>query len=140
MESRIFKEVFQGSKFIKAESSLYQQKAFETQMSKMGLHDPFEDLKQKLWPKKSQESNWQFDSHPLKVRSFHEIHAFRQHATYFLKALNEGYNFFLNLTSIKGVHKKLWPSKVSRVLISKISRLPTWESQDRMTFGCSPHG
>jgi len=27
---------------------------------------------------------------------------------------------------------------VLKVLILGISRLPTWESQDKMTFGCSP--
>jgi len=33
----------------------------------MGSYDPFGHLKHKLWPKERQESNWQFDSRPLKV-------------------------------------------------------------------------
>jgi hypothetical protein len=57
-----------------------------------------------------------------------------------LESLDEGYNFALDLTLIKGLHKELWAPKVIRVLISKISGLPTWESQDKMTFGCRPHG
>jgi hypothetical protein len=42
--------------------------------------------------------------------------------TYRWKALDEGYNFFLDLTSIGGLYTKLWASKVVRVPISKISR------------------
>jgi hypothetical protein len=33
-------------------------------------------------------------------------------ATYHGKAFDEGYNFTLDLTSIEGLHKKLWASKV----------------------------
>jgi hypothetical protein len=61
-------------------------------------------------------------------------------ATYSWKAFNEGYNFPLDLISIGGLHKELWTSKIVGVPISRISRLPTWESQDKMTFGCKPHG
>jgi hypothetical protein len=38
-------------------------------MSKMRSHDPFGQLKHKLWPKEGRESNWQFDFQPLKVRN-----------------------------------------------------------------------
>jgi hypothetical protein len=31
-------------------------------MFKMGLYDPFGDLKHKLWPNEGRESNYQFDS------------------------------------------------------------------------------
>ncbi len=47
------------------------------------------------------------------------------HATYNWKALDEGYNFTLDLTSIKGLHKKLWASEVAKVPILRISGLPT---------------
>jgi hypothetical protein len=36
--------------------------------------------------------------------------------------------------------QKLWASKVVKIPISSISRLPTWESWDKMTFGCKPCG
>jgi hypothetical protein len=39
-----------------------------------------------------------------------------------------------------GLHKKIWASKVIKVLISGISGLSTWESRDKMTFGCMPYG
>jgi hypothetical protein len=93
-------------------------------MFKMKLHDPFGFLKHKLWPKegfkvklliwlsttKSQESPW--------------FLACKWHATYPWKSLNQGYNFVLNLTSIEGMHTKLWASKVTRVPILGISGLP----------------
>ncbi len=59
-------------------------------------------------------------------------------ATYRWKAIDEGYNFSLNLISIKGLHAKLWAPKVARVPTLVISGLPFWESQDKMSFGCGP--
>jgi hypothetical protein len=37
-------------------------------MFKMDSNDPFGYLKHKLWTKKGQKSNWQFDSRPLKFK------------------------------------------------------------------------
>jgi hypothetical protein len=51
--------------------------------------------------KKGQKSNWQFDSRPLKVENCPDFLACRWHATYHSKALDECYNFALNLISIK---------------------------------------
>jgi hypothetical protein len=51
MDFQIFKEFFKGSKPIRLKTSLYHWKDFKMNMSKMSLHDPFEYLKQKLWPK-----------------------------------------------------------------------------------------
>jgi hypothetical protein len=81
-------------------------------MSKMGSHNPFGHLKHKLRPKegpgvKLWESNWQFDSQPLKVGNRPDFFEFRWRATYRWKALNEGYNFALDLISIGGLHGKL---------------------------------
>jgi hypothetical protein len=42
------------------------------------------------------------------------------HATYFWKTINKGYNFALNLTSIGGLNKKLWASKMAKVPILEI--------------------
>jgi hypothetical protein len=74
--------------------------------------------------KKSQESNWQFNSRPLKVRHRPNFLAWRWHATYCWKALNEGYNFTSNLISIGGLQRKLWAPKVPRIPSLKISGLP----------------
>jgi len=43
--------------------------------------------------KKGRESNWQFDSRPLKVKNQPDFLACRWRATYRWKALNMGYNF-----------------------------------------------
>ncbi len=122
MDSQIFKEKFQDSKLIGLKISLYHWKALGTYMFKMVLHVPFEYLKHKLWPKedsgvkvsiwfltiKSQESPWfifvQVACH-ISLESYWKIH-----------------NFFSDLTSIGGLHKKLWASKVSKV--------PFWELYD----------
>jgi len=74
--------------------------------------------------KKGRESNWSFDSRPLKVRNRPDFLACRWRATYYWKALDEGYNFALDLISIEGLHTKLWGPKVTGVPTLGISRLP----------------
>jgi len=74
--------------------------------------------------KKGRESNWQFDSWPLKVQNRPNFLAFRWHATYRWKSLDKGYNFTLDVISIRGLHIKLWGPKVMKVLTLAISRLP----------------
>ncbi len=63
-------------------------------------------------------------SHPLKVRNRPNFLMCRWHATYHWKALNEGYNFALNIISIKSFHTKLWALKIARVPTLGISGLP----------------
>jgi hypothetical protein len=66
----------------------------------------------------------QFDSRPLKAKNHLDFLMFRWLAKYCLKALNEGYNFVLNLTSIGGLHKKVWASKIAGIPILGILGLP----------------
>jgi len=70
------------------------------------------------------ESNWQFDSRPLKVRNHPDFLACRWHATYHWKAFDEGYNFALDFISIGGLQKKLWAHKITRILVVRILGLP----------------
>jgi hypothetical protein len=74
--------------------------------------------------KKGRESNWQFDSRPVKVKNRPDSLAFRWRATYRWKALDEGYNFTLDLISIRGLDAKLWAPKVAGVPTLLISGLP----------------
>jgi hypothetical protein len=74
--------------------------------------------------KKGRKSNWQFDSRPLKVGNWPDFLVCRWRATYRWKALNNGYNFALDLISIKGLHTKLCGPKVAGVPTLGISRLP----------------
>jgi len=75
-------------------------------MSEMGSHDPFEHLKHKLWPK--EKLGVKFDFRPLKVENHPDFLACMWCATYRWKALNQIYNFSLDLISIGGLHTKLW--------------------------------
>jgi hypothetical protein len=93
-------------------------------MSKMGSHDPFGNLKHKLWPNNGRESNWQFDSRPLKVNNWPNFLTCRWLATYRWKTLNKDYNFASHFISIGGLHTNLWGPKVARVSTLKISVLP----------------
>jgi hypothetical protein len=93
-------------------------------MSKVGSYDPFKHLIHKLWQKKGRESNCQIDSRPLKVKNRPDFLACMWRETYRWKALDEGYNFTLDLISIRGLHAKLWDPKVAGVPILVISGLP----------------
>jgi hypothetical protein len=73
--------------------------------------------------KKSRESNWQFDSRPLKVGNWPDPSACRWIVTHYWKALKESYKFASNLIPIKGLNKELWFRKVSGVQTRIVSRL-----------------
>jgi hypothetical protein len=73
---------------------------------------------------KSQESPW--------------FLACRWCATYHWKALDENYNFVLDLIFIGGLHTKLWASKVTRDSISRILRLPFKSPEIEWQLGASP--
>jgi hypothetical protein len=90
--------------------------------------------------KKGRESNWQFDSRPLKVGNWPDLLGFRRRATYRWKALDEGYNFALNRIAIRGLHKKLCALKVPRVPVGGISTLPRGSPGRKKSFGCGPRG
>jgi hypothetical protein len=89
----------------------------------MRLHEPFEHLQHKLWKKKGRESNWQFDSRPLKVENRPDLSVCKRNATHRWKAVNESYKFASNLIPIEGLSKVLWPRKVAKVQTGTISRL-----------------
>ncbi len=57
--------------------------------------------------KKSQESNWQFDSRSLKVGNLPNFLVCKWRVTYRWKHLDKGYNFTLDLMSIGSLHAKL---------------------------------
>jgi hypothetical protein len=73
--------------------------------------------------KKGRESNWQFNSRPLKVGNQPDLGVCRWSATHRLKALKESYKFASDLIPIGGLSKELWAAKVSEVQTETISRL-----------------
>jgi hypothetical protein len=74
--------------------------------------------------KKGRESNWQFDSQPRKVGNRPKFRACRWYATHHWKALDERYNFTLDLVLIRCLSRKLQPRKVARVPTLVVSGLP----------------
>jgi len=73
--------------------------------------------------KKGRESNWQFDSQPLKVENRPDPDVCRRSATWRWKALKESYKIALDLIPIRGLSKKLWMPKVLGVQPGTISGL-----------------
>jgi hypothetical protein len=65
--------------------------------------------------KKGRESNWQFDSRPLKVGNRPPLDIRFECATWRWKDLDEGYNFCSDLVAIRLWSRELWPFKVPRV-------------------------
>ncbi len=88
--------------------------------------------------KKGRESNWQFDSRPLKVGNRPGFLACRQRATYHWKAFDEGYNFASDLVIIKGLRKKLCDLKVEGVSIVVISGLPLGSPRTKNHLDVAP--
>jgi hypothetical protein len=85
--------------------------------------------------KKGQESICQFDFWLLKVENRPDFLACRWCVTYHWKALDEGYNFALDLTSIRGLHTNLWASKVVGIPILRISGLPLQRTKWHLGVG-----
>jgi hypothetical protein len=71
--------------------------------------------------KKGRESNWQFDSRPLKVGNWPDPGACRRSATHCWKALKESYKFASNLIPIEGLSKEFWVAKVPGVQTGTVS-------------------
>jgi hypothetical protein len=86
--------------------------------------------------KKGWESNWQFDSRPLKVKN-HSL-ARKWHATYHWKPLDKDYNFASNIVLIKGLHTKLCAPKVAGVSTFGISRLSLGSPGTKCQLGAGP--
>ncbi len=74
--------------------------------------------------KKGRESNWQFDSRPLKVGNWPDPSGCRWSAIHCWKALKESYKFVSNLIPIGGLSKELWAAKVPGVQTRTVSGLP----------------
>jgi hypothetical protein len=73
--------------------------------------------------KKGRESNWQFDSWPLKVGNRPLPDVCRRSATWCWKDFKANYNIALDLILIGRLKKKLWMPKVLGVQFGTISRL-----------------
>jgi hypothetical protein len=129
MDSLIFIEQFQESKPIGLWGSLYHGKILQCRW-------PIWVIKTQVMAKRrGQESIWFPTTKSWKLPYFL---ACRWCMTYRWKNLDEGYNFALDLTSIRGLHTKLRASKVGRVPILGISRLPLESLGTKWHLGAGP--
>jgi hypothetical protein len=90
--------------------------------------------------KKGQESNWQFDSQPLKIGNQLDLGVCSWSATHCWKTLKENYKFALDLIPIGGLSKKLWSRKVPRVQTRTVSGLLLGNLETKKPSGCRCHG
>jgi hypothetical protein len=107
-------------------------------MPKMGLYDPFEYLKHKLWSKEKLGVKLSIWPLTTKIKNHPDFLVRRWHPTHCYKDLGKGYNFNLDFISIRGLHTKLWASKVVRVPILGILGLPLGSPGTKWHFGVGP--
>ncbi len=90
--------------------------------------------------KKGRESNWQFDSRPLKVGNRPLPNLRIESAIRCWKDLDEGYKIGLNLVIIRLRSRELCAPKVPGLHPGQFRDnfgTPTWESREKEPFGCS---
>ncbi len=115
MDSHIFRKRLQGSKPNELKSFLYHWKSIKTQMSKMGLHDPFGHLKHKLWPKERSGIKLTIWLPTIKSQELTLFPYVQVVCDIPQKVLDKGYNFASDFISIRGLHAKLWGPKVKGI-------------------------
>jgi hypothetical protein len=90
----------------------------------MGSYHPFGHLKHKLWLKERPGIKVAVWFPTIKSQKLTRFVMYKQRETYRWKALDKGYNFSLDFIAIGGLHAKLCASKIARVQVVGISRLP----------------
>ncbi len=93
--------------------------------------------------KKGRESNWQFDSRPLKVRNRPAFDVRWGSATRRWKDIDEGYKIGSDLVPIQGWSQELWRFEVPGVQPGHIRDnfgTPFRESRENVTFKCHSRG
>jgi hypothetical protein len=101
-------------------------------------HLGFQDMS--YGQKMGRESNWQFDTQPLKVKNHLDFLVWKWSATYHWKSLDKGYNFVLKPHLDRRFKKNVIGLQSCKSLNFENFKTPTWESRDKMTFGCWPCG
>ncbi len=89
--------------------------------------------------KKGRESNWQFDSQPLKVGNRPLSDVCWRSATWRWKALEESYNFGFKPHSNRRSEPGDMSSQSPKTPTRDNFGTPPWESREKEPFGCSLH-
>jgi hypothetical protein len=138
LDSRTFKGRSQESKLIELKRSLYHCKSLGRRCLKWACMTHLGSSNISYGQKKDWESNWQFDSQPLKVRNHPNFLVCRWRATYRWNFFDKGYNFNSNFISIEVLHTKFCASKVAGVLILGILGLPLGNLRTKWHLGVGP--
>jgi len=90
--------------------------------------------------KKGRESNWQFNSRPLKVGNRPDPEVCKRSAAWCWKSLEESYKIASNLIPIRGLNKNLWMPKVPGVQLKTVSGLPLGSPGKKCHSDVTPAG
>jgi hypothetical protein len=135
MDSQIFKGRLQGQNSVNWSAFYIIRNLFECRCLKWACMTHLDNWNISYGQKNSQESNWQFDSRPLKVRNRPDFIMWRWCATYRWKVLDKGYNFALDFISIEDLHTKLWAPKVAKISTLGISGLSLPKTKSHLDAG-----
>jgi len=109
-------------------------------MSKMGLHDPFGHLKHKLWPKEGSGVKLAIWLPTTKSQEPPRFPCVQVTNDILLKSSQWGKQLcFKPHLNRRSTHKVMGPQSHESLNFGNF-KTPTWESQDKMSFGCGPHG
>jgi len=130
----------QGPKLSALKSSLYHWKIIETYMSKMGSHDPFGHLKHKLWPKERSGVKLAVWLSTIKSRESTRFTSVQVACDISLESSWQGLQIFSILRFNQRFARKVIRPQSRKSPNFNNFGTPIWESNDKMPFGCGPHG
>ncbi len=140
MDSWTFREQFQGSKLNGLKSFLYHWKSIKTYMSKMSSHDSFGHFKHKLCPKERPGVKLTIWFPTIKSRESTRLSFFHVACHIPLESSWQGLQLCFrphpNRRSSKNV---MGPQSRKSPNFGNFGT-PIWESRDKMSFRCGPHG
>jgi hypothetical protein len=136
----MFREQLKGSKLNGLRSSLNHWKYIETNMSKMGSHRRFGHLKHKLWPKERPGVKLAVWLPTTKSQESTRFPCVQVACDIFLEISQQGIQFcFKPQLHWRSAHKVMGLQSHKRPNFGNFG-IPIWESRDKMSFWCGPHG
>jgi hypothetical protein len=109
-------------------------------MSEMGLHDPFGHLKHKLWSKEGPRVKLVVSLSTTKNQESTRLPCVQVACHIPLKSSQQGLQFcFVPHINWRSAEKVMGPQSYESLKFENFGT-PTWESRDKMPFGCGSHG
>jgi len=142
-DSRMFRVWQQGPKHLALRCLGVIEKVLKRRYRKWPLIGHLDICRPSYGQKKGRESNWQFDSQPLKVENRPLPDLRMESAIWRWKDLDKGDNFGSDLVTIRPGSRELWAPKVPGLQPGQFwdnFGIPTWESQEKEPFGCNLSG